>query len=843
MKLINRFSVVFTVLAAATAAGIVASTPARLHAQSAPASQPPISVRWNMGRCQATPNHYSSQLIIKNVSDSTLGTNWTFYFNQFSRKLTLPANCPVDIDMVSTTYYQVRPSAHYRPLAPGDTLVVDMLMRGELVNISYVPMGGHVVMNGDNAHPQPVKIEISPLDSPEQWAMRPDYPDGNRMWDLNASINPAQQPELSAQLQSSFGIFPTPKQITLAGKSINVPTYVAVSGPQDAASLLQSLLQRRGVKVGPSARFKVQLSLNAKLSKNPECYRLQVSDRRITVEGATQAGLLAGVNSLAAVWDHNRKGRLDAGTVTDWPDFHYRGVMLDIARNFTHYDNILRFIDLLAYYKLNVYQFHFTDDEAWRLEIPGLPELTGFASRRGCTLDEKDFLAQIFDGTGDPNDTTQSANGYITRAQFVNILKYAHQRGITVVPEIETPGHARAAIAAMQHRWLRLKDTDPQAANEYRLWDPDDIGGYESVQNYKNNVLNVAQDGVYRFVDKVVRELEAMYRDAGLTLKIVHLGGDEVAQGSWNNSPAVKALMQRENLSNNHEVSEYYIDRVSKMLFDRGIKIQGWQEVGLNHSAQFNARVAPRFAGVNAWSTVGSRIKVPYQLANDGYPTILSNVTNFYIDMGYSWHQYEKGLHWGGAVDELASWGAQPLNIYRTARTDYYGRTLNLDSLEAANPALTQPQNVIGIVGPLWAETIRDFPQVQLYLLPKVIGLAERAWNPRVEWDDHVAGSFEQARARFNLRMGTSELPVLNRRGWNFHLGQPGIKVQGGQLVANAQYPGEQIRYTLDGTEPTAQSPLYTAPVPLPAGVKLVKARAFYLDHESVTTYLWPDRK
>ena len=142
-------------------------------------------------------------------------------------------------------------------------------------------------------------------------------------------------------------------------------------------------------------------------------------------------------------------------------------------------------------------------------------------------------------------------------------------------------------------------------------------------------MLNPAIEGTYHFLGKVVGELEKMYRSAGLNLDIVHLGGDEVASHCWDNSPAVKALMAKMKISDTHAMMEHYIDRVSQLLSKRGIKIEGWQEVALNHSDDFNRRVAPRFAGVNAWSTIGSRIEVPYTIANAGYPTILSNVDNF----------------------------------------------------------------------------------------------------------------------------------------------------------------------------------------------------------------------
>jgi hexosaminidase len=423
---------------------------------------------------------------------------------------------------------------------------------------------------------------------------------------------------------------------------------------------------------------------------------------------------------------------------------------------------------------------------------------------------------------------------------MVELLKYADARGVKVIPEIETPGHARAAIVAMKNRYAKYASTDKLKAEQYKLWDDEDKQDFTSAQSYHDNVLNVAQDGVYNFLQAVVEDLIIIYKDAGLKLDVLHLGGDEVARSAWDGSPAVKALMAREGLKTQHDVHEYYLRRISDYLIKKGIKIEGWQEVALNNSAKYDAVMPQRFAGVNAWSTVGRRDTVPYTIANAGYPVILSNVTNFYIDMAYGWHQYEKGLHWGGAVDEYATWYAQPYNIYHSARMQYDGTPTDMENAAVGKVPLRKVENIIGVQGQLWAETIRNFEQVQMYCLPKMLGLSERGWNAIPEFVKNGAEQdFEGCMRAYNLKIGRSELPVLKRRGFAFRLGQPGIVVKDGKLLANSQYCGEVIRYTLDGSEPDATSPVWTAPVAIGKGVKLVKAKAMYLGRESLTTYLW----
>ena len=817
------------------------TTLACLLAAMTMSAQSPIAVDWHMGQNNTSANNYNSRFVIKNISKQPLGDNWQFFFNQFSRQVTVPAGCPVDIEEVSTTYYRVKPNGNYKPIAAGDSLVVEMVMGGAVINKCYMPAGGHVVMDGDMAHPIAVNIKRSPLDKPGQWRDHKAYPDGNYMYAYNAAINSFGD----GYTGNDYDIFPTPKEVDIEDGFTQVGSIVTIKygkffqwgGYRRVKNLLTDELKKRGIYVSSGQNTVIELLLDKKMSTNREYYSLRVHDGRITIHGATSAGLMNGVKTLIAALDHSKGHRLQNCFVIDWPDFGYRGMHFDVARNYVAGPaEMKRLIDLLSYYKINTLQFHFTDDEAWRLEIPGLPELTQVAARRGATLDEKGYLAQIFDGNGNPDDLSQCANGYLTRSEFIDLLRYAWKHGVNIIPEIETPGHARAAIVAMKNRAA----SNP-TAKQYRLWDEKNTSVYTSAQSYHDNVLNVASDDVYLFIDYVVGELQQMYKEAGLKLEVVHLGGDEVARGAWDQSPDVQALMQREGLKDQHDVHAYFLKRISSLLEARKIRIEGWQEIGLDNTPEYNALMIPRVAGVNAWSTVGSRSDVPYRLANDGYPVILSNVTNFYLDMGYSWHQNEQGLHWGGKVDEFDAWSALPTNLYASARTAVDGTPIDITTASEGKAKLERPNNIIGIQAQLWGETLRNFDQVQYMMLPKMMGVSERAWTAAPEWSQNLADNeaYNEARHQYNLKIGTRELPLLNSMGFNFRVGPPGIKVADGMLLINTQYPDEMVTYTLDGSEPTIDSPRWTAPVPVKTQPQVVKAKAFYLGHESVTTYLF----
>src|SRR2546430_11073392 len=204
--------------------------------------------------------------------------------------------------------------------------------------------------------------------------------------------------------------------------------------------------------------------------------------------------------------------------------------MLDVARNFHPKAAVVRTLDLVARYKLNVFHFHLTDDEGWRIEMPSLPELAAVGARRGHTLDSGTHLPPAF-GSG-PDVDRPWGSGFFSRADYIEILRYAAARHIEVIPELEMPGHARAAIKAMQG--------NPQ----YRPNDPAGRPVYHSAQGYHDNVMNAALESTYRFVERVVGDLVAIHRDAAVRPRPVHNGGHEVPPRVWPSSAAGQPALQ-----------------------------------------------------------------------------------------------------------------------------------------------------------------------------------------------------------------------------------------------------------------------------------------------------------
>ena len=673
-------------------------------------------------------------------------------FNQFARKMATVNPADTLIEIVPGYYAVASP----RFASGQDTVVVDIATAATLRSICYAPDGAHLVdMEG-----KPVAVDYTRADitvSPNLYADGVDkMPYGPEVYAKNAALAP--------QNIDYYDIIPSFKKVKAGGRMMNRPA---------------------DIEYRPTA------------DPRPDYFKATIADGKVVVE--TNNPTLAGAR-LNHAFD-GRAGLLEA-VIEDWPDYPYRGVMIDISRNYQTPAQMHRILEIMSRYGLNTLHFHVADDEAWRLEIPGLPELTTVGSRRGYPGGvEAGFLPQIFAGNGNPDATGGSANGYFTRQDYIDLLRAADSLGIRVIPEIESPGHARAAIIAMEHRLANTGD------DTYRLIDPDDASVYTSAQSFHDNVMNPAIPGPVRFMTKVGEEIKKMYEDAGVPLTAIHIGGDEVAKGAWTASPIATEYMKQHGISDERQLHWIFIDQLLDNFNALNIPISGWQEIAVGHDDAYNTRVIPSVYSVNCWSTLGKESSVPAQSAIAGYPTVLSNVDHFYMDMCYTNHPDERGLTWGGTVDEFDALHGYPAQL------------CPVDSASA--------RNIIGISGQVFAEAIRSGEMLETYLLPKMLGLAERAWNSDSTYTD----------ARFNSVIEARELPHWQHKGYAYHIAQPGITIDDqGRVVMNAIYPGLAIHYTTDGSRPTASSPHYTAPFTHPG--PQIRAIATDGHHTSPVTIL-----
>ena len=790
-------------------------------------SEAPVSLTWEMGASDIAPGYYENSFVLKNISDAPLPKDWTIYYSQLPRNVKQAGNPAVKVESVNGNFFKMYPTESFTSLAPGDSMRITFLCSYKLDRNSHAPEGTYWVAatDGKEGKPFPVTLNALGLPSPESL---PGYPDAVKIYESNLRL--AHAPALK---QSD--ILPSVKKVTPAEGGVVLDGKVALVYPDEYAGeaklLKEKLSALYGLEIVGQAPVTIALETLADKAKavNDEYYDMVIG---IKISAATPHGVFNGTQTLLAMLkDKKAPYRLDAMSVEDYPDLLYRGQMIDIARNFTTADNLKKLVDIFASYKMNVLHFHFADDEAWRLEIPGLEELTAVGSRRGHTTDESRCLYPCYDGGYDP-DASTVGNGHYSREDFIGLLRYAAERHIRVIPEIESPGHARAAIVSMKARYNRYKDTDMEKAAEYLLSEPEDTSRYASVQYYTDNVINVAMPSAYRFMEKVIQELAAMYEEAGVPLTTVHLGGDEVARGVWLGSPKCRALMKEEGMTKPHDLAEYFITQMAGIMQRNGLKFSGWQEVALGHTEEAHRQLRTQAAGVYCWNTVPGYDEVVYQIANNGYPVILCNVGNFYMDMAYNGHPDERGLDWGGYVDEAISFSMLPFSIYRSLRTDGAGDSVDLDKAEKGKTVLTAEgrKNILGVQGQLFAETIRSFSGVEYLLFPKIMGLAERGWNAYPAWEKlrgaQEQQAFDKALALYYEKISDMEMPYWAKNGINFRLPHPGLLVKDGTLYANTAIRGAEIRYTMDGSEPTVNSALWEMPVKCDASV--VKAGTFY---------------
>jgi len=544
-----------------------------------------------------------------------------------------------------------------------------------------------------------------------------------------------------------------------------------------------------------------------------------------------------------SAWVHIQRAiQIPCVEVKDEPRFGYRAFMLDVGRNFQPKKEIFRVLDVLALYKINVFHMHLTEDEGWRLEIPSLPELTEVGGRRGHSLDSKHFLPASHGSGGELDNKT--GTGFYTRADFIEILKYADARHIMVMPEIEAPGHARAAIKSMNARYDRLMAEGKKAeAEKYLLYDAADKSQYSTAQYWTDNVIDVSLPSTYNFVETVISDIVSMYKDAGVPLKTINWGGDEVPAHVWEKSPAYLALKATHpEIKSTADLWYYFYGRVNQLIKAKGLYLSGWEEMALRKTALDgqpfyipNPDFMPEHLQAEVWNNTlgGGNEDLAYKLANAGYKTVLTPVTNLYFDMAHYKSFDEPGYYWGAFSDIDKPFSFIPFDYFKNAKVDRDGLPLNRN-IFIGKQRLTEygKSNILGIQSAVWGENIKSTERLEYMLLPRLLGFAERAWAKDPDWatEKNTAKSdslYNIAWSNFLNVLGKRELPRLSyfNGGYNYRVPKPGIVLQDGKYAANVQFPGLIIRYTTNGKDPDEKSKPYNDAVTNDGNA--IKFRAF----------------
>lgn len=537
-----------------------------------------------------------------------------------------------------------------------------------------------------------------------------------------------------------------------------------------AAKMLQNaILQLSGINVAfnkPAARV-IELKKSNIEQLGSEGYTLQASGNVLVITANKPAGLFYATQTLLQMLPAIRTNaplRIPGVAITDYPRFAWRGMHLDVSRHFFGPEVIKNYIDLMAAYKMNTFHWHLVDDQGWRIEIRRYPKLTDVSAWRV----DQNHLPWGERPQAKPGQTP-TYGGYYTQQQIREIVKYAAERNIIIVPEIEMPGHVASAIAAYPQLSCTQKPQLPMTGGNYSGMSSNYCAGNDSVFTFLQHVL-----------DEVLNLFPSTY---------IHIGGDEVDKGPWKKCSRCQARMQQEHLANEEELQSYFIRRIEKHIAGKDRKLIGWDEI-------LEGGLAPS-ATVMSWRGEAGGIAA----AKMDHTVVMTPGYPLYFD------HYQAGP----AGEPLAFGGMNTLkNVY-----DYEPVPAELPQDKA--------KYVLGAQANLWTEFVSTASHVQYMILPRMPALAEVLWLPREQknWNDFA--SRMQAHYKAYDQKGLTYCPG------NFTVDFKPVSKNGQlQVQLATEIPGAEIRYTTDGSEPTMQSAAYTTPLPVTKTMTIKAATAQY---------------
>lgn len=584
-------------------------------------------------------------------------------------------------------------------------------------------------------------------------------------------------------LNSDYEIIPKPLDVNCKGDaSFLLKDGVAVIYPennrkmQDNAEFLVDYVERQtGVKLTSHAGMPVDgaICLTLDLSDdNAEAYKLIVNDKRVCISGASEAGVFYGIQtlrkSLPVAQDINVN--LSAVEIYDKPRFAYRGAMLDVARHFYTVDEVKTFIDMLALHNINRFHWHLTDDQGWRIEIKKYPKLMSVASERKETVVGR-WYSGIYDG--------KPYGGYYTQDELRDVIDYAAKRHITIIPEVDLPGHMQAALTA----YPELGCTG---------------GPYEvrTIWGGSQDVLCVGNDFTLQFVKDVLSEVADIFPS-----EYIHIGGDECPKVRWEKCPKcqerIKSLGLKSDAKHTKEqrLQSYMIQEAAKYLKEKGKRIIGWTEI-------LEGGLVPD-ATLMSWIGESGGIEAAHQ----HHDVIMTPNTYLYFDYYQSKKVEDEPLAIGGYLPIEKTYNYEPMPKELTKEEQQY---------------------IKGVQANLWTEYIPVFSQVQYMVLPRLGAAAE------VQWTDPSKKDYKDF-----LRRVPHLVAVYDCYGWNCatHVYDVNVDMKADTVnhVLNVQLStmaDDPIYYTLDGQDPTEKSLKYTKPFTIDQSVVL-KTMAVHPDRTS----------
>jgi len=759
---------------------------------------------------------------IKNLTKINFNSIWSFHWNQQSSRVnneSIPEN--IKYEYVAGQSYNILSFGKNYDLKSNDSISIDFNQSGIVSRISDLPVGGFIVSNN----------EIIDVKFTYNWKNadgidKLDAPTSKDRYDLYAPGNVIDKSELEI-------IIPTPSEITILDGESSLKSeykvFVDESLNLDINTVKSLFAENFNIDIKNSKDFDISVQYIDNLLE--ESYKLSINENKISVEASGRAGALYGLQSLKQLFlaSSLENNMLKHMNINDSPRFSYRGMLLDISRNFYGPDKVKQILDYLSFFKINHLDFRLTDDEGWRLEIPGLEELTEVGSKRAYTKDEFESLIPMYGSGPDINST---GSGYLSRVDFIEILQYADHRNIKIIPQISYPSHMRSAIISMDVRYQKYMELGNQEeAEKYLLSDPDDESEYYSAQGFDDNIACICRESAFTFYEKVIDEIYLMYQEAGVELNKFGIAADELPYGAWQKSPICDQYMEENLIAGDYNaLYEKMQRRVYDKLSSYNATMTGWDDIllKLTEKNQSETQIKDFFQGddillfvwKNDWGQ--GRQDMIYKYANLGYKTVMSNSSAFYFDMVDDKDLDNVGLSWSGYADYKDMWTVDVFDIFN----DSYGVEKNniskeyIESSEKLNP--NNIDNIIGIQSQIWSETIRNEDILDYMFMPNIIVFSQKAWSQDPEWmkiSDKTKreNTLDYEWNKFTNTIGQRVLPIIDNiyGGLSYDLPKPGGIIKNDSLYANSVFPGLNIKYTLDGSLPGIESMNYNNPVKL----------------------------
>lgn len=591
-----------------------------------------------------------------------------------------------------------------------------------------------------------------------------------------------------SQDKTTIAIIPAPVSLTPGQGRFVLPSTIGIEAVRQPAlsqtlvNLQQQLSTATGYNVilakpGTTATIRLRVNNTPDAALGDEGYDLSVAGTGVTIKANKAAGLFYGIQTLLQLLPKEIDSRtavkgiawtIPFVTIRDNPRFAWRGLMLDVSRHFFTVQEVKDFIDQMVKYKYNLLHFHLTDDEGWRVEIKSLPKLTEVGAWNVRRVGRFGTFS-----TPSP-DEPRNNGGFYTQNDIKDLVAYAKDRFVDILPEVDMPGHSMAAIVS----YPELSCTP--GADQYRVisgekfmnWYP---GGFSALVD---NTLCPANEKVYPFIDKVMTELAALF-----PFGYIHVGGDECAKNFWEQSDAIKQLMKKEGLKNMQEVQSYFEKRVEKIVESKGKKVIGWDEI-------LEGGLAPN-AAVMSWRGIKGGIEA----AKLGHKVVMSPTTFAYLD-------YMQG----DAIIEPP--------VYATLR-------LNTAYSFEPVPDGVDPSLILGGQANLWTEQVYNTRHLQYMIWPRSLAIAECLWSPKEKknWNDFVRrteATFQRmdirqvkyARSMYDVAFAVKKDPAAN---------------DSLSITLSTEVEGLDIYYSFDNSNPDNFYPKYAQPLTVPKDAEMLK--------------------